>query len=148
MNKTAWALSLCASLLAFQANAKSDHTVEILDFGHNENYPFSSAAKVGNLLFMSGQLGIVPGQNSLVAGGIEAETRQVMDNVKRGTEASGFKMNNIIKCTVFLADMSEWSAFNDVYRTYFSKPFPARSAVAVKGLALDARVEVECIAAK
>lgn len=148
MNKTAWALSLCASLLAFQASAKSDHTVEILDFGHNENYPFSSAAKVGNLLFMSGQLGIVPGQNSLVAGGIEAETRQVMDNVKRGTEASGFKMNNIIKCTVFLADMSEWSAFNDVYRTYFSKPFPARSAVAVKGLALDARVEVECIAAK
>ncbi|GAB7530883.1 hypothetical protein PS3A_32940 [Pseudomonas sp. 3A(2025)] len=148
MNKTAWAISLCASLLAFQANAKSDNKVEILDFGHNENYPFSSAAKVGNLLFMSGQLGIVPGQNNLVPGGIEAETRQVMDNVKRGTEASGFKMNNIIKCTVFLADMSEWSAFNDVYRTYFSKPFPARSAVAVKGLALEARVEVECIAAK
>lgn len=148
MNKAAWALSLCASLLAFQASAKSDHAVEILDFGHNENYPFSSAAKVGNLLFMSGQLGIVPGQNSLVPGGIQAETRQVMDNIKRTAESSGLQMNNVIKCTVFLADMSEWPAFNDVYRTYFSKPFPARSAVAVKGLALDARVEVECIAAK
>lgn len=148
MKKTAWVISLCTSLLAFEASAKTDHSVEILDFGHNENYPFSSAARVGNLLFMSGQLGIVPGQNDLVPGGIRPETAQVMDNIKRATELAGFQMNNVIKCTVFLADMAEWPAFNDVYRTYFSKPFPARSAVAVKGLAADARVEVECIAAK
>lgn len=148
MKKIIWVTALCASLITFGANAKSTENVEILDFGGNENYPFSSAARAGNLLFLSGQLGIVPGQDDLVPGGIAAETKQVMDNIQNRTESSGFKMNNIIKCTVFLADMSEWAAFNDVYRTYFSKPFPARSAVAVRGLAADARVEVECIAAK
>lgn len=148
MKKTLWITSFCALLVAFEASAKSDKNVEILDFGGNENYPFSSAARAGNLLFLSGQLGIAPGQDDLVPGGISAESRQVMENIKDRTERSGFKMNNIIKCTVFLADMSEWAAFNDVYRTYFSKPFPARSAVAVSGLAADARVEVECIAAK
>lgn len=148
MKKTLWITSFCALLVAFEASAKSDKNVEILDFGGNENYPFSSAARAGNMLFLSGQLGIAPGQDDLVPGGISAETRQVMENIKDRTERSGFQMNNIIKCTVFLADMSEWGAFNDVYRTYFSKPFPARSAVAVSGLAADARVEVECIAAK
>lgn len=148
MKKTLWITSFCALLVAFEASAKSDKNVEILDFGGNENYPFSSAARAGNMLFLSGQLGIAPGQDDLVPGGISAETRQVMENIKDRTERSGFQMNSIIKCTVFLADMSEWGAFNDVYRTYFSKPFPARSAVAVSGLAADARVEVECIAAK
>lgn len=148
MKKLLLLASLCASLLAFEANAKSAKHVEILDFGGNENYPFSSAARVGNLLFMSGALGTTPGVDGLVPGGISGETRQVMDNIKANANASGYEMNNIIKCTVFLADMSEWAAFNDVYRTYFDKPYPARSAVAVSGLALNARVEVECIAAK
>lgn len=147
MKATAWITLLCVSLFAVEAAATLDKKVEILDFGDNENYPFSSAARVGNLLFLSGQLGIAPGQDDLVPGGIRAETRQVMENIKDRTERSGLRMNNIIKCTVFLADMSEWAAFNDVYRTYFTKPFPARSAVAVSGLAADARVEVECIAA-
>ncbi|KQQ54776.1 hypothetical protein ASF84_15770 [Pseudomonas sp. Leaf127] len=148
MKKSTWVLSLCASLTAFAAVADSHQPVEILNFSQNDTYPFSSAARVGNLLFMSGQLGVVPGQNGLVPGGIEAETRQVMANIKRTTEASGFQMNNIVKCTAFLADMAEFAAFNAQYRTAFSKPFPARSTVAVKGLALDARVEVECIAAR
>ncbi|VVN99868.1 2-iminobutanoate/2-iminopropanoate deaminase [Pseudomonas fluorescens] len=71
-----------------------------------------------------------------------------MDNLKLYTEESGYQMKDILKCTVFLADMSEWSAFNDVYGSYFKKPFPARTAVAVKSLALDARVEIECIASR
>lgn len=148
MKKTIWVTALCASLVAFGAHAKSDKSVEILDFGGNGNYPFSDAARVGNLLFLSGALGIAPGEDNMVSGGISAETKQVMDNIKRDVEASGYQMNNIVKCTVFLADMAEWPAFNDVYRTYFNKPFPARSAVAVRGLAADARVEIECIAAK
>ncbi|MFC3941125.1 reactive intermediate/imine deaminase [Pseudomonas gingeri NCPPB 3146 = LMG 5327] len=148
MKKPLWLLPLFASLMAFEAVAQSQQNVEILDFGNNGSYPFSDASRVGNLLFLSGALGIVPGQDELVPGGIRAETRQVMENIKADTKASGYQMNNIIKCTVFLADMSEWAAFNEVYATYFSKPYPARSAVAVRGLAADARVEVECIAAK
>lgn len=148
MKKLFLLAAICAPLLAFEASAKSSKPVEILNFGGNENYPFSDAARVGNLLFMSGALGIAPGADSLVAGGINSETRQVMENIKANAKASGYEMNNIIKCTVFLADMSEWGAFNDVYRTYFDTPYPARSAVAVSGLALNARVEVECIAAK
>ena len=148
MNKLIVLVSFCASLLAFNATANTAKQVEILDFGGNDNYPFSSAARVGNLLFMSGALGIAPGADGPVPGGIRAEARQTMENIKANAKASGYEMQNIIKCTVFLADMSEWAAFNDVYRTYFNKPYPARSAVAVRGLAADARVEVECIAAK
>lgn len=148
MKKILWLLPLFTSLAAFEAVAESKKNVEIFDFGNNGSYPFSDAARVGNLLFLSGALGIAPGESDLVPGGIRAETKQVMENIKADTQASGYQMNNIIKCTVFLADMSEWAAFNEVYRTYFSKPFPARSAVAVRGLAVDARVEVECIAAK
>ncbi|MDP5007495.1 MAG: Rid family hydrolase, partial [Glaciimonas sp.] len=73
---------------------------------------------------------------------------QTMENLKMYAKASGYQMKDIVKCNVFLADMAEWSAFNDVYKTYFSKPFPARTAVGVNGLAIGARVEVECIAAK
>lgn len=148
MKKLIWVASLCASLLAFEATANPAKQVEILNFGAEHNYPFSSAARVGNMLFMSGALGIAPDTDAVVQGGIRAETRQTMENIKATAKASGYEMKNIVKCTVFLADMAEWPAFNDVYRTYFNKPYPARSAVAVRGLAADARVEVECIAAK
>ena len=107
--------------------------------------PFSSAVQVGDTLYLSGNLGNVPGTNDLVPGGIEAETRQTMENIKVVVEHFGSSMDKIVKCTVFLADMNEWPAMNGVYRTYFDQP-PARSALGASGLALDARVEIECIA--
>jgi reactive intermediate/imine deaminase len=107
--------------------------------------PFSSAVRVGNTLYLSGNLGNVPGSNDLVTGGIGAETRQTMENMKAVLEQFGSSMDRVVKCTVFLADIGEWGAMNEVYRTYFKKP-PARSALGASGLALNARVEIECIA--
>ena len=107
--------------------------------------PFSSAVQVDNTLYLSGNLGNVPGKNELVPGGIEAETRQTMDNIETVLETFGSSMDKVVKCTVFLADMQEWPAMNAVYRSYFDNP-PARSALGASGLALDARVEIECIA--
>lgn len=108
--------------------------------------PFSEAVRVGNSLYLSGQLGIVPGTLKLVPGGIQAEARQVMENIKTSLEAHGYQMRDIVKCTAMLADMGEWGAFNQVYKTFFSTHYPARSAFGTNGLGLGARVEVECMA--
>ena len=109
--------------------------------------PFSEAVQVDNLLFVSGQLGNQPGTRTLVAGGIVAETRQTMENIKAVLERHGTSLDRIVKVTVFLGDMKEWSAFNGVYGQYFADgKLPARSALGANGLALGARVEVECIA--
>lgn len=108
--------------------------------------PFSEAVRVGNMLYLSGQIGIVPGTMKLAPGGIKDEAKQTMENINTSLEAHGYSMSNVVKCTVMLADISEWGVFNDVYRTFFSKPYPARSALGANGLALGARVEVECIA--
>ena len=109
--------------------------------------PFSEAVRHGDTLYLSGQVGIAPGTMVLVSGGIREETRQTMENIKASLEAHGCSLANVVKCTVMLADISEWSAFNEVYVTYFSRPYPARSALGANGLALGARVEIECIAA-
>lgn len=111
----------------------------------DRDLPFSSAVRVDNLLFLSGQLGIVPGTMTLAEGGIAGETRQTLDNISATLEAFGSSMDRVVKCTVFLADIGEWAAMNEVYKTYFENP-PARSALGASGLALDARVEIECIA--
>lgn len=108
--------------------------------------PFSEMVRVGDLVFLSGQIGVVPGSMTLVEGGMTAEAKQTMENIKTTLEAHGLSMRNVVKCTVMLADMSEWAAFNEIYRSYFSEPYPARSALGASGLALGARVEVECIA--
>ena len=107
--------------------------------------PFSSAVRVDNMLYMSGNLGNVPGTLDLAPGGIQGETRQTLDNIKAVAEQFGSSMDKVVKCTVFLADISEWGAMNEVYKTYFNNP-PARSALGASGLALNARVEIECIA--
>jgi|TARA_R100000005_G_scaffold126_1_gene66 reactive intermediate/imine deaminase len=111
------------------------------------NLPFSEAVKVGNLYFLSGQLGVKPGTMALVEGGIEAEARQTMENIATVLKANGLSMSDVVKCTVMLADMSEWGTFNEVYRSFFTPPYPARSAFGANGLGLGARAEVECIAA-
>jgi 2-iminobutanoate/2-iminopropanoate deaminase len=111
------------------------------------NLPFSEAVRVGNLVFLSGQIGNVPGTLELVPGGIKAEAKQVMENIKTSLAAHGLSMRQIVKCTVMLADMKEWGAFNEVYQMYFAGgSFPARSAFGTSGLAFNARVEIECIA--
>jgi 2-iminobutanoate/2-iminopropanoate deaminase len=108
--------------------------------------PFSEAVRVGNTLYLSGQVGIVPGTTKLVPGGIAAEARQAMTNLRTTLEAHGAHMSDVVRCTVMLADIAQWGAFNDVYRTFFADHFPARSAFGANGLALGARVEIECIA--
>ena len=108
--------------------------------------PFSEAVRVDNMLYLSGQIGNRPGTLELVPGGIDTETRQCLNNIKAILERNGSSLGRVIKCTVFLADIAEWPRFNEIYRTYFPASPPVRSALAASGLALGARVEVECIA--
>ena len=108
--------------------------------------PFSEAVRVGDLLFLSGKIGVVPGSLELVPGGIQAETRQTLENIKATLEKYGSSLAQVVKCTVFLADMSEWASMNEVYVEFFPVNPPARSALGSNGLALGARTEIECIA--
>lgn len=108
--------------------------------------PFSEAARVGDLLFVSGQIGNLPGSLELAPGGIQAETQQALDNIAAILARHGSSLDRVAKCTVFLLDMAEWPALNEVWvRTFPNKP--ARSALGASGLAKGARVEIECIAA-
>ncbi len=131
------------------AQAPDREPVEYLNAGAvlPTGLPFSEAVRVGCLVFLSGMVGVIPGRMELAPGGIEAETRQTMENIAATLDAHGLALNNVVKCTVMLADIAEWGAFNEVYRTFFTAPYPARSALGANGLALGARVEVECIAA-
>ena len=106
--------------------------------------PISQATRFGNMVFVSGSVG--RDANGNLAEGIQGQTRQTLENIKGNLEMFGSSMDKVVKCTVFLADMAEWGAMNEVYRTFFPNP-PARSALGASGLALDARVEIECIAA-
>ena len=108
--------------------------------------PFSDAVRAGDLLFLSGQLGIRPGEQQLVPGGIEAETAQCLENIRSILERNGSGLDRVVKCTAFLADMADWPRMNAVYRRYFPNALPARSAFAAAGLAYQARIELECIA--
>jgi reactive intermediate/imine deaminase len=108
--------------------------------------PFSEAVRADHTLYLSGQLGTAPGTMNLVPGGIAPEARQMMETIKATLERHGSSLDRVVKCTVFLADMKEWPAFNEVYLQYFTRNLPARSALGASGLALGARVEMECIA--
>ena len=108
--------------------------------------PYSQAIKVGELVFVSGQLPINPATGAFAEGGIKELTRQSLTNMKAILEDAGTSMVNVVKTTVFLADMNDFAAMNEVYAEFFAAPFPARSAVAVKTLPKGALVEIECIA--
>ncbi len=138
------------SLLTGTVAAQQSPQVEFLNAGTvlPANLPFSEAVRVDNTLYLSGTLGNVPGTMKLVPGGIKEETRQTMDNIQAVLKAHGYAMGDLVKCSVMLADMNEWPAFNEIYKTYFTAPYPARSAFAANGLALGARVEVDCIAVR
>jgi 2-iminobutanoate/2-iminopropanoate deaminase len=108
--------------------------------------PFSEVVRVGNMLYLSGKLG-TDSSGKLAPGGIAAETKQTLENIRNTLESNGSSLDQVVKCTVMLADMKEWAEMNSVYTTFF-KPDrrPARSAFGTTGLALNARVEIECIA--
>lgn len=110
--------------------------------------PFPEGTRVGNLLFLSGALGHLPGRLELAPGGIAGEARQTLENIRSVLRGQGLDLQHLVRCTVMLADMAEWPQFNEVYKAFFGDlPLPARSAFGTSGLALGARVEIECIAA-
>jgi reactive intermediate/imine deaminase len=143
------AASIACLLLAGGAFAKAP-SPEFLNSGkvYPANVPLAEAVRIDNTLLLSGQIGIQPGTLKLVPGGIKEEAKQTMENIKTTLEAHGYAMSDLVKCTVMLADISKWGEFNDIYKSYFTGHFPARSAMGVNGLAVGAQVEVECIAYK
>ena len=110
--------------------------------------PYSQAIQVGNLVYTSGQIPIDPSTGAFVEGGIKEQTRQSLTNVKTILEEVGLNMSNVVKTTVFMADMGNFAEMNAVYAEFFTEPYPARSAVAVKTLPKDALVEIEVVAEK
>jgi reactive intermediate/imine deaminase len=141
------ALLLSACSVAVQTGSANDP--RFIAPAEGWPYPFSPAVRVGNLVFLSGQIGtrMVDGRPVLVPGGIEAETRQTLENIRAIVEESGSSIDRVVKCTVMMADMAEWPRMNAIYAAFFPGPKPARSAFGSTGLALGARVEIECIAA-
>jgi reactive intermediate/imine deaminase len=135
------------SVLLCGPMAAGELEVEHYSSNPDMQLPFSDAVKVGNMLYLSGKIGNIPGTSVLAEGGIQGETRQAMENIKASLEKYGSSMSEVVKCTVFLADIAEWGAMNEVYMTYFPVNPPARSALGSSGLALDSRVEIECFAA-
>lgn len=110
--------------------------------------PYSQAIEAGGMIFASGQLPIDPATGEFAEGGIKEQTRQSLTNAQHILEEAGTDLAHVVKTTVFLSDMDNFAAMNEVYAEFFSMPFPARSAVAVKTLPKNALVEVECIAVK
>jgi reactive intermediate/imine deaminase len=143
MRTVAMVLALAAALPA--ALPAQDKEIIRLP-GSLEGLPFSSAVRVGDIIYLSGQIGVLPGTTELVDGGIGPETRQTMENIRQVLEYAGSALDRVIKCTVFLADIADYPAMNEVYRGFFPGYPPARSTLAASGLALGAEVEIECIA--
>jgi len=110
--------------------------------------PFSKVVEANGFVFLAGQIGDEPGSNGPVAGGIEAETRAMLENVGRLLRAVGLDYRDVVKCTVYLTDITEFFAMNTVYREYFTTDLPTRATVAVAALALGAKVEIEVLAAR
>ncbi|GAA4279271.1 RidA family protein [Aquimarina mytili] len=141
-------LVVVISILLFSCN--SDTTTINFYKSHEpkkSETPFSDIVQVGNLYFLSGQVGMDHTTRTLVDGGIKAETKQTLENIKAVLKHHNMGMDNVVKCTVILSDINDFSAFNKVYKTYFPQK-PARTTFAAKGLAVGAKIEIECIAAK
>ncbi len=146
-------MKLLIGFLLLSLAACSDETAideeDKIKFLSNDAYreagfPFSEAVEVDGWLILSGVIGTKPGTTELVEGGIEAESHAVMTNIQTTLKRHGASMERVVKCTVMIDDMVEWPAFNTVYKSYFKDNYPARSAFGADGLALGAKVEVEC----
>lgn len=138
---------LLTALLACASGAEPELAFDRSPATAAAGLPFSDAVRVGDLVFVSGQLGVRPGESTLVPGGIEAETAQCLENIAAILARNGSSLARVVKCSAFLADMAEWPRMNEVYRRYFPDALPARSALGAAGLAYGARIELECIAA-
>jgi len=147
LNRAAVVIALLVLVFAL-AKAQQSKKPEFINMVEPWPYPFSSAVRAGDTLYLAGQIGsvVVDGKPQLVAGGIEAETKQTLENIKAILAKAGSSMDRVVKCSVMMADMAEWPAMNTIYATYFPGKKPARSAWGATGLALNARVEIECIA--
>lgn len=107
--------------------------------------PYSSALRAGQLLFVSGQVPVDPSTGAMVEGTIGDQTRRVLENLRALVEAAGLSMTQVVRTTVFLADMNDFSAMNEVYKSFFSEPYPARSTVQAARLPRDSRIEIDAI---
>ena len=141
-------LATCSLGLAVTVNAANPtyNKSAPLFLGDGGAYPFSEAVRVDDTLYLSGQIGFKDGK--LVKGGIQAETKQTFANIEEVLLKYGYQKSDIIKCSAMLTDMDDFSAFNKVYQSELSKPYPVRSAFGVAELAAGASVEIECMAAK
>src|ERR1051325_7276215 len=138
-------LLLGSLLLTLAACAKASSTPEFLTPYGPPTRPFSPAVRVGDMLYLSGQIG-TDSTGKIVAGGISAETKQALENIRDVLRRTGSSMDRVVKCTAMLADMKEWDAMNVVYASFFPDHKPASIAVGANGLALGAKVEIEYIA--
>ena len=143
-------LALALITVAFTSLSAAGSSIEVLGADETKrlNLPFSEAVAIGDLLFLSGQIGSKPGELTLVEGGIQAETRQTMKNIIAILEKHGSSVDKLIKCTIFLGNMDEWDDMNIAYVEALGDHRPARSALGVNGIALGGSVEIECIAAR
>jgi 2-iminobutanoate/2-iminopropanoate deaminase len=138
------ALAVFCLLVSCVGTAQEKEVIQLP--GSLEGLPFSSAVRVGNMLYLSGQIGNMPGTRDLAPGGVAGETRQALENIRQVLEYAGSSVDNVVKCTVFLEEIGDYAAVNEVYASFFPSAPPARSAIAGSGLALGAKVEIECIA--
>lgn len=145
MNRLSALLPLIAAVVvsACNSSAQSTPAVEYFPVPGGANLPFSEAVRVGPMLYLAGQIG-TDSSGAVVAGGIESETKQVLENIKTVLERHDSSLDRVVKCTAMLLDMKEWATMNGVYVKYFTKNLPARSAFGSTGLARGARVEIEC----
>ncbi|WP_201587789.1 RidA family protein [Psychrobacter jeotgali] len=141
----ACSLGLATTANAAPAKANVSKSAPIF-YGDGGEYPFSSAVRVGDTLYMSGQIGTKDGK--LVRGGVKAETKQALDNINSVLLQYGYQKSDIVKCMAMLKDMDDFGDFNEVYKTELAKPYPVRSAFGVADLAINSSVEIECMAAK
>jgi len=143
------ASSIVLLLLCFSCNNSVNET-PVFHKSHEpkkQNAPFSDLVEVGNTLYLAGQVGMDNTTRKLVEGGIKAETKQTIENIKAVLEHHGSSLDNVVKCTVILSDINDFAAFNEVYTQYFTNK-PARTTFAASGLAVNAKIEIECIAVK
>jgi 2-iminobutanoate/2-iminopropanoate deaminase len=139
---------ICLLALSFTVNAQSKIKVTKTYDAPETIGPYSQALEANGFVFLSGQIAISPSTNQIVGDNIEGQTRQVFRNIKAVLKASGAKLNNVIKCTVFMIDLNDFSKMNNIYEEEFEGHKPARSTIQVARLPKDALIEIECIAVK
>ena len=141
-------ISLSVLILGCAQQSPPEKTIISTDQAPEAIGPYSQAVQVGDRLYLSGQIGIAPGGSDLVDGGLEAEARQALENHTRILDAAGFSLDDVVQCQVFLRDMDQYSAFNEIYSEYFGDEYPARAVVEAARIPKDAAVEIMLVAEK